>query len=141
MDTRTLGVDVGSVRTGLAVSDPAGVLATPVGVLDGRGEPSELADRVAAAAREHGCGVVVVGLPRGMSGRDTASTSHARAVARALEGRGLRVHLWDERLSSAEADRVLAASGRRSGTRRGVRDQVAATIILQSWLEAHRARE
>lgn len=136
-----LGVDVGTVRAGLALSDPEGVLATPLAVVDARGEPPELAARLADTARVHGCTTVVIGLPRGMSGRDTASTSRARAVARGLERLGLQVRLWDERLSSAEADRALAAAGRRARDRRDVRDQVAATIILQSWLEAHRSKE
>lgn len=138
---RVLGVDVGTVRAGLAVSDPAAVVATPLATVDAAGQPQELAARVAEVARRHGCAVVVVGLPRGMSGRDTASTSRARAVARALEGEHLTVALWDERLSSAEAERVLLAAGRRRSQRRNERDQVAATIILQGWLQAQRPRE
>lgn len=139
---RFLGVDVGTVRVGLAVSDPAGVVATPLGTIDAADDPSALAASVAAAAAEHGCGHVVVGLPRGMSGRDTASTARARAVARALGDAGLQVSLWDERLSSAQAERVLLAAGRRRGQRRAERDRVAAAIVLQGWLDAQpRARE
>ncbi|HVL98415.1 MAG TPA: Holliday junction resolvase RuvX [Egibacteraceae bacterium] len=135
---RVLGVDVGTVRVGLAVSDPGEVVATPVGAIPAAEEPAALAAAVAAAAAEHGCRRVVVGLPRGMSGRDTASTARARAVARALGDEGLQVSLWDERLSSAEAERVLLAAGRRRGQRRTERDQVAAAIVLQGWLDAQR---
>lgn len=139
--TRVLGVDVGTVRAGLAVSDPDAVVATPLETIDAGGEPDELAARVAEVARRHACGVVVVGLPKGMSGRDTASTTRARAVAHALQQRQLTVELWDERLSTAEAERVLLQAGRRRSQRRDERDQVAATIILQGWLQAHGTRE
>jgi putative holliday junction resolvase len=128
-----LGVDLGEVRVGLAISDPTGTLATPLSTLDGG---DHVAERLAAAAAEHGCRRVVVGLPRGMSGRDTAATARSRVLAATLRARGLLVTLWDERLSSVEADRVLSGTGRREPQRRAVRDRVAATIILQSWLDA-----
>lgn len=137
---RVLGVDVGTVRVGLAVSDPAGVVATPVGTIEALEDPGQLAARLAASAAEHGCDTVVVGLPRGLSGRDTASTTHARAVARALGDAPLQVALWDERLSSAEAERVLLEAGRRRAQRRNERDRVAAAIILQGWLDAQPAQ-
>lgn len=135
---RVLGVDVGTVRVGLAVSDPDRVVATPVGTIPAAADPTELAASVAQAATEHGAGHVVVGLPRGMSGRDTASTMRARAVARALRDHGVDVSMWDERLSSAEAERVLLRAGRRRSDRRIERDRVAATIILQGWLDVQR---
>lgn len=137
---RVLGVDLGTVRVGLAVSDPGGVVATPLPTLelDGPADPPALAVRLAAAAREHGCETVVLGLPRALSGGDTASTALARQVARALEGQGVAVELWDERLSSVEAERVLVGAGRRRDRRRRERDALAATIILQGWLDARR---
>jgi putative holliday junction resolvase len=131
-----LGVDVGEVRAGLAVSDPGRVLATPLASVPGG---DGLAARVLAAARERGCDTVVVGLPKALSGRDTASTTRARAVAVELGACGLQVHLWDERLSSAEAERMLLAAGRRREQRRRERDPVAAVIILQGWLDAQRS--
>lgn len=130
---RALGVDVGEVRVGLAVSDPTGTLATPLATVDAG---TDLPDRLARIAAEQGCDTVVVGLPKALSGRDTASTRRARELADALAGRGLRVELWDERLSSAEAERVLLAADRRRSQRRTERDRVAATIILQGWLQA-----
>lgn len=135
---RVLGVDVGTVRVGLAVSDPDRAVATPAGTVPAGSSPAEAAVAIAEAAAAHHADHVVLGLPRGMSGRDTASTTHARAVARAVHEHGLDVSLWDERLSSAEAERVLLDAGRRRAQRRVERDRVAAAIILQGWLDAHR---
>lgn len=138
--SRALGVDVGEVRVGVALSDDDGVVATPLTTIDaGDGLP----ERLAGLAREHGCETVVVGLPRGLSGRDTASTRVARDLARALAEQGMDVRLWDERFSSAEAERVLLAAGRRREQRRTERDRIAAAIILQGWLDAdhHKPRE
>lgn len=133
---KALGVDVGEVRVGVAISDPSMLVATPLDTLTA-GE--DLAVRLAELARAEACDTVVVGLPRALSGRDTASTRLARAVADALEAQGLRVELWDERLSSVEAERVLLAAGRRRAQRRTERDQIAAAIILQGWLDARRS--
>lgn len=135
---RSLGVDVGTVRVGLAVSDPDATVATPIATIPAATEAEDLATAVAAVAAAHDADHVVVGLPRGMSGRDTTSTVRARAVAGALRDHGLHVDLWDERLSSSEAERLLLQAGRRREERRVERDRVAATIILQGWLDAHR---
>ncbi len=132
---RVMGVDVGTVRAGVAVSDALRTVATPHSTVEGG---PELARRLGALARELKCETVVVGLPKGMSGRDTASTRNARAVAAELVQQGFDVQLWDERLTSAEAERVLLGAGRKRAERRTERDRVAATIILQGWLDAHR---
>jgi len=134
---RVLGVDVGTVRVGVAVSDALGAVATPHSTIEG-GDTT--VRRLADLARELECETVVVGLPKGMSGRDTASTRIARAVAADLQQQGFDVQLWDERLSSVEAERVLLAAGRRREQRRTERDQIAAAIILQGWLDAQRVR-
>lgn len=133
MSQRVLGVDAGEVRVGLAVSDPTGTVATPLATVEAG---PDLPERLAGIAAEQRCDTVVVGLPKALSGRDTASTRRARELADALAGHGLRVELWDERLSSAEAERVLLAADRRRSQRRTERDRVAATIILQGWLQA-----
>jgi len=141
---RALGVDIGTVRIGLAVSDPSGIVATPLATLDapadapGADAADALAVRLATVATEESCETVVVGLPLALSGRDTASTAAARAVAAALLQRGVAVELWDERFSSAEAERALLGAGRRRAQRRVERDRVAATLILQGWLDAQR---
>jgi len=132
---RALGVDVGEVRVGLALSDPDGLVATPLGTVPAG---DDLPARLAEIAAEHECQTVVVGLPRALSGRDTASTRRARDLAERLRDVGLSVVFWDERLSSAEAERALLQDGRRRAQRRDERDRVAATIILQGWLDAGR---
>lgn len=136
---RVLGVDVGTVRVGLAVSDPDRRLATPLDTLevrsDAEGTLEILADRLAAVAGAEDCQTVVIGLPRSLSGRDTASTKLARRVAQALRERRVAVELWDERFSTVEAERVLVGAGLRREQRRAARDRVAATIILQGWLD------
>lgn len=152
---RVLGVDLGTVRIGLALSDPGRMLASPLETLPAGdagadGWPATVAGHLIGIARAHAADTIVVGLPRSLGGRDTSSTVRSRRVVDALRdaapaaasdaGPGLAVEAWDERLSSVEAERVLLGSGRRRGARRQVRDQVAATIILQSWLDARRTR-
>ena len=134
---RALGIDVGTVRVGIALSDVSGTVASPHATVPA-GE--DLIDRLVDLAAEVSCDTVVVGLPKGMSGRDTTSTQLARRVANQLSERGLNVQLWDERLSSAEAERVLLGAGRRREQRRTERDRVAAAIILQGWLDARSVR-
>ncbi len=139
---RTLGVDVGTVRVGLAISDPGGRVATPLATLElDETDPRSLAVRLADVARQEACDAVVIGLPRALSGRDTASTALARRVAEELRVQGVAVELWDERLSSAEAERVLVGAGRRRERRRTERDRIAAAIILQGWLDANAQEE
>jgi len=135
---RVLGVDPGEVRIGVALSDPSRTVAT---ALETVAAGAGAVPRLVALAVEHGCDTVVVGLPRALSGRETASTAAARALADQIAASGLAVELWDERLSSAEAERVLLASGRRRAQRRQERDRVAAALILQGWLDAHQQPE
>lgn len=140
-----LGVDVGSVRVGLAASDPDGLVATPVETLArdtkaGSGVPTDVA-RIAAEVDERGAGVVYVGLPRHLSGGEGAAAHGARAyageVARAVAP--VPVHLVDERMSTVSAHQALHASGRAGRKHRSVVDQAAAVIILQSALDVERS--
>ena len=133
---RVMGVDAGTVRVGVAVSDALRTVATPHSTIDAG---DTVVRRLADLARELKCETVVVGLPKGMSGRDTASTRNARALAAQLVEQGFDVQLWDERLSSVQAERVLLEAGRKRDQRRDERDRIAAAIILQGWLDAHRA--
>jgi putative holliday junction resolvase len=133
-----LGVDVGSVRVGVARSDPDGLLATPLVTLRrGRTDVAELA----ALAAEYAAFEVIVGLPRTLADREgqaaKTATSYARRLA-ALLGPSVAVRLVDERLSTVAAQRDLRANG--IDTRRGrkVIDQAAAVIILQGALDAER---
>ena len=133
-----LGLDGGTVRVGLAASDPTGTLASPVAVLERRTGP-RLWDRVREEARTRGAVGIVVGLPLQMSGDEGTAAIAARALAEEANAEtGLPVELWDERLSSAEAERALLAQGMRRRRRRERVDAVAAAVVLQAWLDARR---
>lgn len=131
-----IGVDVGSVRVGLAACDPAGVLATPVEtVRRGRGDLA----RIAALVTERDAIEVVVGLPVTLRNERGAAAQAAEAYAGRLAALvTCPVRLVDERLSTVGAQRELRASGVDSRRGRGVVDQAAAAIILQAALEAER---
>lgn len=134
-----LGVDVGTVRIGVARSDPHGLLATPVEtVMRGSGDLARIAElAVEVAATE-----VIVGLPIALSGNETASTADARAFALELARvQHAPVRLVDERLSSVSANAALRASGRSGRSSRAVADQVAAVIILQYALDSERSAD
>jgi putative holliday junction resolvase len=136
-DGRRLGVDVGSVRVGVAVSDPEGVLAVPLDTV--RRGPGDL-DRLADLAAEHEVLEVVVGLPVSLSGHEGKAAAGARAFADQLASRvGVPVRLVDERLSTVDAHRALREAGVDGKRRRGVVDRSAAVIILQSALDAERS--
>lgn len=140
---RALGVDLGTVRIGLAVTDPSRSIASPhdtlpAGDVAADDWPEQVAAMIADVAVEVGADTIVIGLPRALSGKETAGAASARRVADALRNAtDATVHLWDERLSSVEAERVLIGAGRRRAQRRQARDRVAAAIILQSWLQAN----
>lgn len=136
---KILAVDWGSVRLGLAVSDDLGLTAQGLESLPRVNEPTDL-----AAIAEHvgrlGVEAVVVGLPRNMDGSLGASAEAAQRFAVALRDRlGLPVHLWDERLTSLAAERVLIDARVRRRARRGLVDRVAATMILQGFLDRQRS--
>lgn len=135
---RVLGVDPGTVRIGLAVCDPDRLIATPLTTVPaGKRAVAE----ITAQAEDLGCVAVVVGLPRSLQGRETDSTRMARTLATALTDAGLTVHLQDERLTSVQADRALREAGRTSKQSRDHKDQVAASLLLQAWLDADRPRQ
>jgi putative holliday junction resolvase len=139
--TRVLGIDVGTVRVGLALSDPSGTLASPLETVRRARDESDL-DRIAALVVEHEVSEVVVGEPRHLSGASGASARDASAYAQALAGRigDVPVHLVDERLSTVTAAHSLREAGRDSRRQRSVIDQAAAVVILQHFLDSRRAR-
>jgi putative Holliday junction resolvase len=133
-----LGLDLGDARIGVALSDPERRLAVPAGTIHVGQPPGELV-AVAAIVRERGVTLVVVGLPLTMRGERGERAAHADAFATALRGAvDVPVELHDERLSTVEADRALAAAGAGGRERRRVVDAAAATVILQGWLDARR---
>ncbi|RBY88503.1 Holliday junction resolvase RuvX [Blastococcus sp. TF02A-26] len=138
---RRLGLDVGTVRVGVALSDPTGMLASPLETVQRARDESDL-DRIAALVVEHEVTEVIVGEPRHLSGASGASAKEARAYSRALAGRigDVPVHLVDERLSTVTAAGTLRARGLDSRQQRPVIDQEAAVVILQTYLDAQRSR-
>jgi putative Holliday junction resolvase len=136
---RLIGLDIGSKRIGVAVSDETALIATPLRtVARGGGERAEIADLV----REWNAERLVVGLPTGLSGREgpqaAAVRNYADALATALD---VPLTYWDERLTTAIAERALIEAGHRRAQRKERIDAVAAAVILQSYLDAVRMRQ
>jgi putative holliday junction resolvase len=138
---RVLGVDVGTVRVGLALSDPTGTLASPLETLRRAKNNSDL-DRLAALVAEHEVTEVVVGEPVHLSGASGASAADAGNYAQELADRipDVPVILIDERLSTVTAASHLREGGLDSRKQRPVIDQAAAVVILQQFLDSRRPR-
>jgi len=136
-----IGVDVGTVRVGVARSDPAGVLATPLVTLRRDAHANRDIAELAALVAEHEAVGVVVGLPRTLAGREGPSARFAREYAGLLAAAidPIRVEHVDERLTTVSAARKLTQGGMRgSRAKRAVIDQAAAVELLQHWLDSHR---
>ena len=135
-EVRILALDVGKKRIGLAVSDPLGFTAQGLGVLERRDWDRDLA-RLVDIAHPYRVQEILVGIPRHMDGRlgeqAEANLALAQALGEALEA---RVVTWDERLTTVEAERVLIQADLSRKKRRRVVDQVAASIILQGYLDS-----
>lgn len=136
-----VGVDVGSVRVGVAVSDPAGVLATPVTTLRRDARRGSDLQALAALVAEREAVEVLVGLPRTLAGRSGTAVDAARSYAAALARRvaPVPVRLVDERLSTVTATRALRDSGRRGPAARAAVDDAAAAVLLQAGLDEERS--
>ena len=131
--SRVMALDLGSARTGVAVSDELGMLAQPWKTLPGG---DSAFDAVTSAIAEVRPSRVLVGLPRNMDGTYGPAADSARTFAEKLRAvADCPVDLWDERLTTVAAQRALRESGRKARDQRGVIDQVAAQILLQSWLD------
>ena len=136
---RVLAIDPGTVRLGLALSDPSGRIAQPLTVLTRR-SPAEDLRVLNQLMEERGVELVVVGLPRLMDGRLDSAAREAQAFGAEVAGAtGRPVEFWDERMTTAAAERHLIAQGKRRRQRRKEIDRVAATLLLQSYLD-YRAR-
>jgi putative Holliday junction resolvase len=136
---RLLALDVGSKRIGVAVSDELGLTAQPVLTLERRRNPREDLRSLARICRRYEVAAIVVGNPLGLDGSVTPQAAKVQAFAGELsELAKLPIHLWDERLTSHEAHQILYESGHARQTHRRVVDQVAATLILQSFLDRKR---
>ena len=145
MAGRVLGVDVGAVRVGVALSDPAGVLATPLVTLDRDETTWSDLDQLVDLVVEHEVVEVVVGLPRTLAGREgpaaRAALGYVDDLNEVFDERGVSgvpVTMADERLSTVTAGRMLSDRGVKGRAQRRVIDQAAAVAILQTWLDARR---
>lgn len=139
--SRYLGLDVGSKRIGVAVSDELGVTAQPVLTLERKRNPREDMRSLARLARRFAVAGIVVGNPLHLSGEISLRAEKTQMFARDLGVlTGLPIHLWDERLTTHAAHEILYQAGRQRQEHRQVVDQVAATLILQSFLDS-RERE
>lgn len=124
---------------GLALSDEDGMLASPLKTLE-RSDDASLIAALAEEARAHGVGEFVLGLPLRLNGSEGPEAKRAHMLKRALEkASALPVVLWDERLTSVAAERELRGVGMRGARKKAVLDQAAATLLLQSYLDAQRA--
>jgi putative pre-16S rRNA nuclease len=136
---RALGVDLGSVRIGLALSDPTRTVASPHSVLGRAGTHAADHHAIADLARANGVTTIVVGLPLSLSGgRGPAARAaeHEIDELRAVAAPDIEVVAHDERLTTITAERSLGEAGLRRGDRTAVVDKVAAAVMLQAWLES-----
>jgi putative Holliday junction resolvase len=135
MRGRILAIDFGMKRMGVAVSDALGLTAQGLPTLERRGREEDLR-RIEALVEEYSVERVVLGNPLGRSGDETEMSRRVAAFAQKLRRRlSCPVELWDERLTSVEANRVLRASGIGIEKRRRAADRVAVTLLLQSYLD------
>jgi putative pre-16S rRNA nuclease len=137
---RVLAIDPGSVRLGLALSDPTGTIAQPLTVLKRRSEAEDL-KALSDLVTQHDVELIVVGLPRMMNGRLEAAAWDAQAFgAKVGQATGRAVAYWDERLTTVAAERYLIDQGKRRVKRRQEVDRLAATLLLQGFLDFQRRR-
>ena len=132
--TRVLGLDPGERRIGVALSDPTGTIASPHSVIDRRTVDPAIAVR--EMCEEYGVGLIVVGLPTGLSGNEGPSAKAARVFGtRVSAAADVPVEFQDERFTTVTAEAALLEGGVRRDKRREVRDKVAAAVILQTYLD------
>lgn len=133
-----LSVDYGDMRTGIAVCDKLQMLASPVDVITGDYEP-KIIDAVIEIAKKHSAEKIVVGLPKNMDGSEGARADKCRAFAEALQEKsGIETVLFDERLTTVSAHRVLSNNNVTGKKRKAVVDAVSAVIILEGYLAANK---
>ena len=138
---RALGIDLGSKRIGVALSDSAGTLATPYEVIQRSGDPVRDRRRIVELAEEADAECIVVGLPLSLDGSIGPAAQAALDEVEALGATtDLPIETYDERLTTVTADRSLMAANMNAKARRKVIDQVAAAVMLQAWLDSRTDR-
>ena len=132
---RILALDVGTVRIGVALSDPLGMTAQPLEVIHRR--KIDCFSRIAAIVSENEVQQMVVGLPLTLSGESGLAVESVELFVEELKKHvTIPIEFWDERLTTAEAERAMIAGGSRRNKRKNAIDRIAATLILQSFLDA-----
>ncbi len=135
---RVMAIDYGDQRIGLAVSDPTGLLCGEAWTMQ-EWNMERASQRIAEEAARREVGTLVLGLPKNMDGSEGPRAEKSRAFAALLEAdSGLKVVLWDERRSSIEAHAILHAAGKKEKIHRKTVDAVAASLILQGYLDKNR---
>lgn len=136
---RILALDLGDRRIGYALSDPLGLTAQPAGELESK-SPARNVEAVRGLVGSGEIGRIVVGHPLLLSGESGERAEQAASFAELLRGAlpGIPVELWDERLTTRQAERILIAGNVRRSRRREVVDRMAAALLLQSYLDARR---
>ncbi len=131
---RVMAVDYGDERTGIAVSDPLGILVGETFVIK-EWNRERLAEKIAEAARERGVQVIVIGNPKNMDGTEGLRAEKSRELAALVKGRiGIDPVMWDERRTTVDAHRILSDNGRYGKKRKELVDAVAASLILEGYL-------
>ncbi len=132
---RYLGIDLGAKRTGLAVGSDTLGMVSPVGII--QVEPKRLIEQLVEAVEEQGAGAVVMGLPLNMDGTEGPAALAVKKIAQALEKAAkVKVYLFDERLTSFEAEGLMAGKGMTRGQKKDVRDALAAQTLLEDFLRS-----
>jgi putative Holliday junction resolvase len=138
---RSLGLDVGSKRTGVAISDPEGILALPLTVIHHEGEDASMGD-IMKLVEQYGVERIVIGLPYSLSGGLGQQAERVMAFAEKLSLRvkqsnldQVDIQLWDERLSTVAAARLMVEAGAKRNRKNAHRDAIAAALILQGFLD------
>ncbi len=139
MSFRIMGLDVGEKRIGVAVSDPLGWTAQGIGVIRGDQPRVQVMEQLRKLVQEYQVERIVVGLPRNMNGTLGKQGQRVLDFAREIGAElGLPVETWDERLSTASAEKVLLSADLSRARRKKIIDKMAAVIILQSYLDSRR---
>lgn len=134
---RVLALDVGSKRIGVAITDPLGITAQGLETIQRQNKRKDM-ETLGRLLKEYEVREIVVGLPLRLSGAEGTQSEKMRRFAGDLESHfGVTVHLWDERWTSTEANRLLRETELSIEKRGRAVDRMAATLILQSWMEAH----
>lgn len=132
---RTLGIDLGEARVGVAVSDDLGMLAHPMETIQVKA--GRVVERILEITKDKDIGTIVIGMPRNMDGSFGPAAQKAKEFIEALKLKtSCRVLSWDERLTTVSAQRSLHEAGKKAKEHRAMIDQVAAQILLQSWLDS-----